>query len=409
MAPRRSSGVQYPLSKFSSNENQPPSPTSTEPDEKEPSSISDQNKQQKPIPKTRFTVFLTFVWWFIKDQWFIITLLLLILISSQKQVPRQQQQIKDTVVQNLAVAVIFLINGCTIPTQILVKTIRCWKIHIFVQVLCFLFTSSTALAVVTATATNPNLIDPALLNGIVLLGSLPTALSFNTIMTKKAQGNDALTLTESVIGSCLGPVVSTVLIQVYSSIPVWYAQTLPKAAAGYGAVFKQVFAQLGLTLFLPLIVGQLLRGFFPKQVIKIMTTYKGSKLASFALLILIWSAYDGAFETGALSHMRPTNVVFVVLISVALYLLWASLALFASVFWLSKEDSIAAVFCVATKTPALGVPLITLIFVGISPAMKAEMAIPMVVFQCIQTCLSSLATIVFRRWLRNKKEGAELM
>ncbi|OTA95171.1 hypothetical protein M434DRAFT_226228 [Hypoxylon sp. CO27-5] len=391
------------------NENQPPSPASTGPDEKEPSSISGQNNEQESVPKTRFTVFLSFIWWLIKDQWFIITLLLLILISSQKQVPREQQQIKDTVVQNLAVTAIFFVNGCTIQTQVLVKTIRCWKIHIFVQVLCFLFTSSTALAVVTATATNPALIDAALLNGIVLLSSLPTALSFNTIMTKKAQGNDALTLTESVIGSCLGPVISTLLIQLYSSIPVWYAQTLPKAAAGYGAVFKQVFAQLGLTLFLPLIVGQLLRKIFPNQVIKIMTTYKGSKLASFALLILIWSAYDGAFETGTLSRMRATNVVFMVLISVALYLLWASLTLLASMFWLSKEDSIAAVFCVATKTPALGVPLITLIFVGITPATKSEMAIPMVVFQCIQTCLSSLATILFRRWLRNKKEGAELV
>ncbi|OTA55212.1 sodium bile acid symporter family protein [Hypoxylon sp. EC38] len=391
------------------NENQPPSLASTGPDEKEPSSIPGQNKEQKSVQRTSFTVFLSFTWWLIKDQWFIITLLLLILISSQKQVPRQQQQIKDTIVQNLAVTVIFLVNGCTIPTQVLVKTIRCWKIHIFVQALCFLFTSSTALAIVTATATNPGLIDAALLNGIVLLGSLPTALSFNTIMTKKAQGNDALTLTESVIGSCLGPVVSTVLIQLYSSIPIWYAQTLPKAAAGYGAVFKQVFAQLGLTLFLPLIVGQLLRKFFPNQVIKIMTTYKGSKLASLALLALIWSAYDGAFETGTLSNMRATNVVFMVLISVALYLLWASLTLLASMFWLSKEDSIAAVFCVATKTPALGVPLITLIFVGITPATKSEMAIPMVVFQCIQTCLSSLATILFRRWLRNKKEGAELV
>ncbi|KAI1411242.1 sodium bile acid symporter family protein [Hypoxylon sp. FL1857] len=392
------------------NETEPPSPISVKQDEKDRSSISDQEyDEKKSTPRSGFIAFLASVWWFIRDQWFIVTLLLLILISSQKQVPKQQQEIKNKIVQNLTVAIIFFVNGSTLPTNVLLQTIRRWKTHIFVQIMCFLLASSTAVTVVTATATNPALIDPAVLNGFVLLGCLPTAFSFNTLMTRKAQGNAALTITQSVIGSVLGPLVSTVLIQLYSSIPSWYTQTLPKAAAGYGAVFKQVFTQLGLTLFLPLFVGQLVLNLFPNPTRTVMTTYKGCRFASFALLVLIWSAYDGAFETGTLSNMKSTNIVFIVFISIALYLLWAAIALLASMFWLSKEDTIAVVFCVATKSPALGVPLITLIFAGISQATEAKMAIPMVVFQCIQTCLSGLATIMFRRWLRNKKEVAGLV
>ncbi|KAI1370848.1 sodium bile acid symporter family protein [Hypoxylon crocopeplum] len=370
------------------NEAQAPSAASTQPDEEE-----------KTRPDSGFITFSKGIWWFVKDQWFIISLLLLVLISSQAQVPEQQQHVKSTVVQNLAVAVIFFINGCTIPTNILLQNIRRWHIHLFIQIMCFLLTSSTALGVVTAAATNPTFMDPALLNGITVLGCLPTALSFNTTMTKKSRGNDALTLTESVIGSLLGPLVSAALIQLYSSIDSWYTQTLPKTPAGYGEVFKQVFQQLGLTLFLPLVVGQVVLWLFPNSTKRVMTTYKASKLASLSLLTLIWSAYDGAFETGSFSSLKPSNIVFFVFISVALCLFWAIAAMLASILWLPKEDCIAIVFCVSTKTPALGVPLINLVFAEITQVDSAKMCIPMVVFQCVQTCLGSIATIMFRKWV----------
>lgn len=80
-------------------------------------------------------------------------------------------------------------------------------------------------------------------------------LAFNTVMTAKAGGNAALTLTESVLGSVLGPVLSTLLIQGYSSIPVSYTTILPKqqGQSSYSVVFSTTFRQLGLTLFLPLV------------------------------------------------------------------------------------------------------------------------------------------------------------
>lgn len=118
---------------------------------------------------------LSWTWWFVKDQWFLITLLLLILLSSQVQVPSAQQDVKHQIVNNLAVALIFFINGCTTPTQLLVLNGKRWKEHILIQLLCFGFASATAFAVVSAASTKENVLDPALLNGVVLLGCLPTA------------------------------------------------------------------------------------------------------------------------------------------------------------------------------------------------------------------------------------------
>ncbi|KAI0485357.1 putative sodium bile acid cotransporter [Xylariaceae sp. FL0804] len=366
-------------------------------------------EEKKPATAgSRLTAALDWTWSLAKDQWFLIVLLILVLISSQVQVPAAQQATKGKLVQYIAVAVIFFINGCTISTRTLVQNLRRWDCHLFVQALCFLLTSATAFAVVAATATNEAFMDPALLNGFVLLGCLPTALSFNTIMTKKSNANAALTLTQSVIGSILAPVISTALMQLYSSRDVWYTEILPKTAGGYGAVFKDVFKQLGLTLFLPLAVGQLTLNIFPKPAKKVMQDWHGSKLASFSLLTLIWSQFDGAFETGSYTSVQPDNIVFVVFILFALYFLWLAVAMGLSLLWLPRGDTVAVGFCVSTKTPALGVPLINIIFAGISPINKAKLTIPMILFQCIQSCLSSLATIPFRKWLAREKEKTEI-
>lgn len=78
-------------------------------------------------------------------------------------------------------------------------------------------------------------------------------LAFNTVMTRKSNGNAALTLTESVLGSILGPVITTLLMQGYSSRKSWYTAILPKSEGGYSEVFRSTFKQLGLTLFVPLV------------------------------------------------------------------------------------------------------------------------------------------------------------
>ncbi|KAK8104401.1 uncharacterized protein PG998_011434, partial [Apiospora kogelbergensis] len=349
------------------------------------------------IKRSHTSKTLSFTWWLARDQWFIITLLILILVASQVQAP--DQQLRKTVVQYSTVTVIFLVNGCTVSTEVLLRSLRLWHLHIVIQCGCFLFTSATALAVVQAAASRTRSVDAAVLNGFVIMGCLPTALSFNVIMTKKANGNDALTLTESVLGGLIAPALSTVLITTYASINSWYTAVLPKATTGqYGLIFAKIFKQLGLTLFLPLVVGQLLQFFFPKTNEKVMNTWKARKLASFALLVLIWSAFDGAFASHSFSTLRGTDVAFLVLVDVGLLVFWMTASLFLAALFLSREDAIAVAFCISTKTPALGVPLVTLIFAGVSDVVAAKLYLPMIVLQCVQTCIVSVATIPLKKW-----------
>lgn len=103
--------------------------------------------------------------WYLKDQWFLIALGILIAIASQVQVPASQQELKTTVVTYLCVSIIFLMTGCTLPTKTLIENYSRWKIHLFVQVQCFLMTSAVMFGVVSAAATNKDFMDPGLLIG----------------------------------------------------------------------------------------------------------------------------------------------------------------------------------------------------------------------------------------------------
>ena len=192
--------------------------------------------------------------WFIFDQWFLLALGCLVLISSQVQVPASRQGKKEIVVTYLCVAIIFIVTGCTLPTRVLVENYSRWKIHLFVQIQSFIMTSAVIYGVVSLCATNRKFMDPGLLVGMIFTGCVPTTISSNIVMTRQAHGNTALTVVQSTLGNLLGPFITPLLLQLYTISDAWYTDVLPKSDEGdYGEIYKRVFKQLGLSLFLPLV------------------------------------------------------------------------------------------------------------------------------------------------------------
>lgn len=95
-------------------------------------------------------------------------------------------------------------------------------------------------------------------------------------------------------------------------------------------------------------------------------------------------------------------MVFTVFISIALFVLYFSISFLSSVLWLRKEDTIAVCYCVLAKTPAMGVPLSNVMFVGLTPPMvQSKIQIPMVIYQGLQPVAGSLLTMAFRKWRGN--------
>ena len=346
--------------------------------------------------------------WFIHDQWFLTVLGILILTASQVQVPERLQDRKETVVTYLCVSIIFLITGCTIPTTVLLQNYRQWKTHLFVQIQCFLITSALVFAVVSLCATRPSFMDAGLLIGLIFMGCVPTTISSNVVMTKKAHGNQALTVVQSTLGNALGPFLTPLLVRMYTTSGAWYTDIVPSNGSGaLGELYRRVFRQLGLSLFLPLAVGQVLQGLFPKTVEKVMSQWGWSKLGSVSLLIIIWQSYDSAFESGAFSSVKANNMIFVIFISIAFYFLWMTICFSLCRLWLDRRDTIAVVYCVPTKTPAMGVPLATVMFAGISSTLSSKIQIPIVIYQGFQIAAGSLMIILFRNWVEKKSAEEE--
>ncbi|KAI9875091.1 MAG: hypothetical protein M1830_008885 [Pleopsidium flavum] len=368
------------------------------------------NTSRTKPPNSKWRRYLSTVKWFLLDQWFVVALGCLILISPQVQVPGSQQSKKELVVTYLCVSVIFIVTGCTLPTRVLVENYARWKVHLFVQGQSFLMTSAIVYAVVSLCATNRNFLDPGLMVGMIFTGCVPTTISSNVVMTKKAHGNQALTVVQSTLGNFLGPFLTPLLIEMYIQSGAWYTQILPRTrAGGFGELYQRVFMQLGLSIFLPLVVGQIIQNIFPKPTKKIFIDWKINKIGSLSLLIIIWQTFDQAFQSGAFRSLKGVNMVFIVFISNVYYAIWMSICVLLSLPWLQKKDTIAVAYCVPAKTPAMGVPLSVVMFSGLSTLTKSKIQIPMVIFQGFQIAAGSLMTLVFRRWIRpgEEREDAE--
>jgi sodium/bile acid cotransporter 7 len=178
---------------------------------------------------------------------------MVILISSQVQVPQSHQKLKQTVVSYACVSLIFFLTGCTLKTSILLSNYSKWKHHLFVQVQSYLLTSSAIYGIVSACATRRDFMDPGLLLGMIICGCTPTTIASNVVMTRQAHGNQALTVVESTLGNFLGPFLTPLLFTMYTRSGAWYTDVLPGDRGSYGEVYRRVFKQLGLSLFLPMV------------------------------------------------------------------------------------------------------------------------------------------------------------
>lgn len=139
----------------------------------------------------------------------------------------------------------------------------------------------------------------------------------------------------------------------------------------------------------------------------VCTKYKASKLGSMALLIIIWQTYDQAFSSHTLKVLPGSNIVFLVFSSIALFTLMLVVSLVSARFWMGRADTVAMCYCIPAKTPAMGVPMSTVLFIGLSPALEARLQLPLVIFQGLQIVAGTILTVPFKAWVDGEKKKDE--
>ncbi|KAJ5913836.1 hypothetical protein N7504_002719 [Penicillium tannophilum] len=324
------------------------------------------------------------------------------------------------------IAIIFLISGLSIDRRKLFLQFMNWRLHLTVQVISFLFIPAVVLAVVYAIlAGDPTgKINRSVLAGYIFVSCIPTTIASNVVMTRSAGGDDAAALVEVLIANIFAPFVTA----------AWTVALIPKTsefdAWRYGggdmsSMYRNVFQQLGLSVLLPLFVGQLIRWTWPDRVARVLQKTKLPKLASVCMLLLIWTTFSSCFATGALQEMDTQSIVFVVLFNIALYIFLTGICfissrppqIFASNRWykavfkpLPPKEAIAACFCGPAKSTALGIPLLYAMWAPLDLYLKAQTSVPVLLYTTEQICVAHFFVQIFRKWHSyiEKRDGEQI-
>jgi sodium/bile acid cotransporter 7 len=120
--------------------------------------------------------------------------------------------------------------------------------------------------------------------------------------------------------------------------------------------------------------------------------------------VIIWQTYDSAFSSDALRFVPGSNIAFIVFISITIFSLLLCVSLLSAKVWMNRADTVAVCYCVPAKTPAMGVPMSTVLFIGIAPALEARIQLPLVIYQGLQIMAGTVLTVPFKRWVDSEKK-----
>ncbi|KAF3180335.1 hypothetical protein TWF788_006848 [Orbilia oligospora] len=331
-----------------------------------------------------------------------------------------------------AVVLIFFVSGLSIQTEKLLVHFSNWRLHFTVQGLSFLLIPTVFFCIVLIVAKfgDKAVFDRQILTGMIVTGCIPTTLSSNIIMTRLSGGDEAAALVSVTVGNLLGPFITPILItNVFwptmdrSFDAVRPASDLQQLRALYGDVFKQI----GLTVLLPLTMGQLIQGYLGFEITsKWVKKLFLNRISTFCLTLLVWTAFSSCFATGSLQKMPKEFLVLVIFVNIGLYISFTSLCvllskvriLYPSFKWqerrlymsrsrvLDRGVFIAICFCAPAKTTGLGLPIVTAMWTRYPEEMKAKIQIPVVLYTIEQIFIAQMLVWWFSR-LKEAQEEAE--
>jgi sodium/bile acid cotransporter 7 len=253
------------------------------------------------------------------------------------------------------------------------------------------------------------------------------------MMTKNAGGNESAALINALLGNILGILISPALIWLFMLNADINALHQPYDAHDY----LHVLLNLSLTVLLPLIVGQIIHSLWTEKIMWAKTKFYFAELSSISLLILIWSIFCDLFQSGLLETVNKVDFIILALLNASLYIIFSLLAMFfarlPNIFicqtrtttkdkqplllddhqkqktlierWrFSREDTIAIMFCSATKTVVKGVSLINTVNSTNNQDLIGLFSLPLIVYYVEQQILGAFEVILLQHWLKSKHD-----
>ncbi|KAF9582017.1 hypothetical protein BGW38_000772, partial [Lunasporangiospora selenospora] len=196
---------------------------------------------------------------------------------------------------------IFLLSGLSLKTKDLLVSALNYRAHLLVQVTSFIIIPLFVKAITALIGLST--FNATLLAGMAVTSATPTTISSNVVMTANSNGNESLALFNAALGNLLGvfisPVIVLILLQNTPQTPV----------SGQGLDYVTILRDLGATILVPIFVGQVYLYFFPRSIAWAKSIVHFPTLNSSCLLILVWTVFCDAFNNNTFSSVTAGEIV----------------------------------------------------------------------------------------------------
>ncbi|KAF8981461.1 hypothetical protein BGZ46_002770 [Entomortierella lignicola] len=352
---------------------------------------------------------------------------------------------------------IFLLSGLSLKTKDLLISAMNYRAHLIVQITSFIIIPLFAKAVTELFGLTG--LNATLMAGMSVTSATPTTISSNVVMTANSGGNESLALFNAALGNLLGVFISPVIVLIL-------LHGTPQSPSGkngldYGSILKD----LGTTILVPIIVGQIILYFFPKQIAWAKSKVHFPTLNSSCLLILVWTVFCDAFYNNTFSSVNAGEIIAIGALQA--FIFWAMTFLLAffsrarpaklriikimeineakrirreaeleqgqgqdqslesekdysevtqglslprSPFQkfaepLDKKDTVAILFCGATKSVAMGIPMIKILYSSSSTsALAGLLATPLLIYHVEQLFSGAFMVAWLKKWVHRGEE-----
>jgi sodium/bile acid cotransporter 7 len=235
----------------------------------------------------------------------------------------------------------------------------------------------------------PNLLPPALIDGLLVLTCLPTTVNMCIFLTSAAGGNVASSLCNAVIGNMAGIFLTPALLLRFFGTEIH----LP---------FADMVIKLCNKVLVPVGIGQLLRK-TPAKEIYTKNSKKFKRLQELILLGIVWNAFCNAFTKGMGLELRHGLALLALIPTLHVGSLFILQKFFELPFFnFDRSQIVASVYCASHKTLAFGLPLINTIFEG-NPNLASYCA-PIMFIHPLQLVLGSLAVPKFSKYIEEEQK-----